>query len=93
MTIKDEILKAIKLNDECHNNETDKQLFSEIDKQLKHILECIARTGDNTLIEKDRLTMGVLAVREIENWNPELADLIYSISYFAKEGKMRDRDK
>ena len=56
-------------------------LFQSVQKQLEFIKETLTSGKRPSAADKDRLTIGVLAAREFEDNDPDLADVLFRVSY------------
>lgn len=52
--------------------------------QLDYIFDAFQKNNPPTDAEKDRITLGILAVREFEDTDPEYAEILTKVSYLYK---------
>ncbi len=76
--------EAIKLTNERLALAPDFQILRSVKAQLDFILDSFQKNKKPTDAEKERVTLGVLAVREFEDNDPEYADILSKVSYLYK---------
>lgn len=76
--------EAIKLTNERLAVAADFQILKSVKAQLEYILDSFQKNKIPTDVEKDRVTLGVLAVREFEDNDSEYADILEKVSYVYK---------
>jgi len=55
-------------------------LWTSIQRQLAFIRETVLAGRPPSIEEKQRITLGVLAAREFEDADPELADVLFNVA-------------
>ncbi|MBI3561303.1 MAG: hypothetical protein HY080_06260 [Gammaproteobacteria bacterium] len=77
-------LEAIKLTNDRLAITPDFHLLKSVKAQLNYILESFKQNTKPTDAEKDRITLGILAVRDFEVSDSEYADILEKVSYLYK---------
>ncbi len=76
--------EAIRMTNERLAVAADFQVLKSVKAQLDYILDSFRNNRTPTDTEKNRVTLGILAVREFEGSDSEYADILEKVSYLYK---------
>jgi hypothetical protein len=81
ISTKERIDEALKIVSDLAQKHPDQSSARVVLDQLRYLKDIYERDGGLRSVPKGKLTIGLIAAREYDTENPELADLLYKIDW------------